>query len=55
MIDNLIKDKPSFLGEGRDSQFIELMGVENVYLISKTLHNFFEIREFLFNSPKRHI
>ena len=41
MIDNLMKDKPSFSREGRDRHFIDLMRPENVLLLSKTVHNFF--------------
>ena len=55
MIDNLTKEKPSFRREERDSQFIELMRPENVHLTSKTIHRFFEIREFLFKSPRGYL
>ena len=55
MIDNLTKENPSFWREGRESQFIDLMRPENVFRLSKAIHTFFEIREFLFKSPRGYL
>ena len=55
MIDNLTKKSKTFGEDGRESQFTELLGHENIHIVSKAVHNFFEIRAFLLNSPKRHL
>ena len=53
MISSVINDNPLFSLLTPKAQFVELMSPENVQFVAKTIDNFFAIRNFLINIPKR--
>ena len=53
MINSMTLLKTSFSTDSLNEQFIELMKNENAYIVSKTIQNLFEIRQFLLSNPKR--
>ena len=55
MISAVTQDNPSFSLMTPKAQFVELMSPENSQFVAKTIDNFFEIRNFLINKPKRPI
>ena len=44
-----------FFQKNPKEQFIELMNHENAQIVAKTVNKLFDIRDFLFNKPKRRI
>ena len=50
LIENIVKDNPNFISQ--KSKFLQLMSPENAYMVAKTIHNLFEIRNFIINKPR---
>ena len=53
MTETIMKENPLFEPKPHNEKFIELMSPENTHIVAKIVHNFFEIRSFLINKPKR--
>ena len=53
MTETIMKENPLFEPKPPNEKFIELMSPENTHIVAKIVHNFFEIRSFLINKPKR--
>ncbi len=52
MLQNVAQKEPLFLQKPLNEQFIQLMTPENVQFVAKTIHNCFEIRDYLTKNPK---
>ena len=53
MLGVFLSDNPIFSQKTPKEKFLELMTPENAPFAAKAVHNFFEIRNFLINKPKR--
>ena len=54
-IQEIIQNKPNFTYYTPTEKFKLLLSKENIYRMSKYIHNCFEIRSFLTSNPKQHI
>ena len=52
MLDASVGRDPSFPQKATQEQFVELMSPEAAQSVAGTIHNFFEIRGFLINTPR---
>ena len=53
MLEVFLNENPLFYQKTPKQKFLELMTPENAQFAAKTVHNLFEIRNFLINKPKR--
>jgi hypothetical protein len=53
MMKNILHKNPLFNLKPTIQKFLHLMAPENAQFVAKAIHNFFEIRNFLMNKPRR--
>ena len=53
MIKSILHKTPLFNLKSPKQKFLYLMAPENAQCVAKSIHNFFEIRNFLINKPRR--